>query len=96
METFWNQTQASPRNASNRTVGEVAFVLPKNYGWGMRNPNDRIWGFWGPDDLSPIIWDNMNKLIEKYGLKLDIIYDDPRFNFEEKYSKIYFWNSTIN
>jgi hypothetical protein len=38
----------------------------------------------------------MNKLIEKYGLKLDIIYDDPKFNFEEKYAKVYFWNSTIN
>ena len=95
MQTFWNQTQTSPRNASNTAVGEVAFVLPKNYGWGMRNLNDRIWGFWSPDDLSPIIWDNMDKLIEKYGLKLDIIYDDPRINFEEKYSKIYFWNSTI-
>ena len=95
MQTFWNQTQASPRNASNTAVGEVAFVLPKNYGWGMRTPNDRIWGFWSPDDLSPIIWDNMDKLITKYGLKLDIIYDDPHFNFEEKYSKIYFWNSTI-
>jgi hypothetical protein len=96
MEMFWNQIHASPRSASGKIVGQVAFVLPKNYGWGMRNPNDKIWGFWGPDDLSPLIWDNMNKLITKYGLKLDIIYDDPRFNFEEKYSKIYFWNSTIN
>jgi len=96
MQTFWNQTHASPRSASEKIVGQVAFVLPKDYGWGMRNPNDKIWGFWGPDALSPLIWDSMNKLITKYGLKLDIIYDDPQFNFEEKYSKIYFWNSTIN
>jgi hypothetical protein len=94
MEMFWNQIHASPRSASGKIVGQVAFVLPKNYGWGMRNPNDKIWGFWPPDDLSPLIWDNMNKLITKYGLKLDVIYDDPQFNFEEKYSKIYFWNST--
>ncbi len=96
MQTFWNQIHDSPRSASGKTVGQVAFVLPKNYGWGMRNPNDRIWGFWGPDDLSPLIWENMNKLITKYGLKLDIIYDDPHFNFKEKYLRIYFWNSTIN
>ncbi len=24
-------------------------VLPQNYGWGMRNPNDTIWGFWLTD-----------------------------------------------
>ena len=29
-------------------------------------------------------------------LKLDIIYDDPQFNYEEKYSQIYYWNSTIS
>jgi hypothetical protein len=96
METFWNQIHASPISGSEKTVGQVAFVLPKDYGWGMRNPNDRIWGFWGPDNSSLLIWDNMNKLIMKYGLKLDIIYDDPRFDFEEKYNKIYFWNSTVD
>jgi hypothetical protein len=95
METFWNQTHASPRSASEKTAGEVAFVLPEDYGWGMRNQDDKIWGFWPPDNLSPLIWDNMNKLIKKYGLKLDIIYDDPRFDFKEKYSQIYYWNSTI-
>jgi hypothetical protein len=95
METFWNHIHASPRSASEKTVGQVAFVLPKDYGWGMRNPDDKVWGFWGPDALSPLIWDNMNKLIAKYGLKLDMIYDDLRFNFKEKYSQIYYWNSTI-
>jgi hypothetical protein len=38
----------------------------------------------------------MKKLINIYGLKLDIIFDDPQFNYKEKYSEIYFWNSTIN
>lgn len=37
----------------------------------------------------------MNKLIEKYGLELDIVYDDDRFNVGEKYFKVYFWNATI-
>lgn len=96
MERFWNQIHAFPGSVLEKVEGQVAFVLPKDYGWGMRNPDDKIWGFWFPDDLSPLIWENMNKLIEKYGLKLDIIYDDPQFNFVEKYSKIYFWNSTID
>jgi hypothetical protein len=74
----------------------VAFVLPKDYGWGMRRLEDRIWGLWGPDELSQQIWDNMNKLIDMYGLRLDIIYNDTSFDFTEKYSEIYYWNSQIS
>ncbi len=96
MKEFWNWIHALPRSPSVKVEGQVAFVLPKDYGWGMRNPDDKIWGFWHPDGLTPQIWDNMNKLSKKFGFKLDIIYDDPRFDYEEKYSEIYFWNSTIN
>ena len=42
-----------------------------------RNINDKIWGFWGPDDKSPLIWNNTQTLLTKYGLRLDIIYEDP-------------------
>jgi len=62
----------------------------------MQSPDDNIWDVWHPDDKAPLIWDNMNKLIEKYGLKLDIIYDDLQFNLEEKYSQIIYCNSTIS
>jgi len=97
METFWDMTRSQQQGSLEKVEAEVAFVLPKDYGWGMRRLEDKIWKpEWGPDDQSPLIWENMNKLIERYGLKLDIIYDDPQFNYEEKYSQIYYWNSTIN
>jgi hypothetical protein len=97
METFWDMTRSQQQNSVEKVEAEVAFVLPKDYGWGMRRLEDKIWKpEWGPDDKSPLIWENMNKLIERYGLKLDIIYDDPQFNYEEKYSQIYYWNNTIN
>jgi len=35
----------------------------------------------------------MNQLINEYGLRLDIIYNDATFTFEEKYTKIYYWNT---
>jgi hypothetical protein len=94
MRQFWKHTHLYPKD-HGEIKGEVVFVLPKDYGWGMRNPNDLIWGLWSADNRSSVIWENMNKLIEKYGLQLDIVYDDPRFNLE-KYSKVYFWNVTIN
>jgi hypothetical protein len=97
METFWDMTRSPQQNSLEKVEAETAFVLPKDYGWGMRRLDDNIWfPEWGPDNKSPLIWENMNKLIERYGLKLDIIYDDPRFGFEEKYSNIYFWSDLID
>jgi hypothetical protein len=93
LEKFWNQVliKSTPNSAS----AEAALVLPKDYGWGMRSLHDKIWGFWGPDDKSPIIWNNTQTLLNKYGLRLDIIYDDPAFPIQRNYSKVYFWNQTI-
>ena len=63
---------------------EVAFVLPKDYGFGLRRVDDRIWGFWGPDDKSPIIWNNLNKLLGQYGSRLDLVYDDPAYPLKKE------------
>ncbi len=93
LEKFWNQvvTKQTPNSAH----AEAVLVLPNDYGWGMRNVNDKIWGFWGPDDKSPLIWNNTQTLLNKYGLRLDIIYEDPAFPVEGNYSKVYYWNQTI-
>lgn len=95
MERFWNRIHAFPENMLGKVKGEVAFVLPKDYGWGMRWLDDSIWGLWPADSSSPVIWEKMTKLIERYGLRLDILYDDPRFSFDE-YSEVYYWDSDID
>ena len=95
IQDFWRYIHDNP-DQHGATVGQVAFVLPKDYGWGMRYPEDNIWGLWPADEKAPLIWENINKLITQYEFELDIIYDDPTFNYEEKYSTIYFWNATIN
>src|SRR4030042_4890598 len=99
MRQFWDHVHNYPQGTSGKIGGEVAFVLPKDYGWGTRRTQERIedniWGFWPEDAQVQLIGENMHKLLSKYGLALDIIYDDPQFNYEEKYSQIYFWNSTI-
>ncbi len=95
LQNFWNQvvTKTSP----NSIHAEAAFVLPKDYGFGLRRVDDRIWGFWGPDNKSPIIWNATQILLSRYGLKLDIVYDDPAFPVAAgNYGKIYYWNQTIN
>ena len=94
LEKFWKTTIASKSGAED-SGPDVALVLPKNYGWGMRRPDDRIWGIWGPDDKSAQIWEISRRLISEYGLRLDIVYDDPTFPTVGKYNQVYYWNDTI-
>lgn len=96
MKDFWSQIHSSPRNLGSNVKGQVALVLPKNYGWGMRTPEDKIWGLWSADNSSAVVWDKMTVLIDKYGTRLDIVYDDASFSFQQNYSEIYYWNSTTN
>jgi hypothetical protein len=93
MQQFWNFMQHHPEEYE-KTEAQAALVLPENYGWAMRNPDDRIWGYWGPDEKSQQIWDLSQQLLDQYGLALDIVYDDPDFPIAEMYQEIYYWNYT--
>jgi hypothetical protein len=93
LEKLWREIEQNPRKTSE-TQAEAVFVLPKNYGWGMRHPEDWIWGFWGPDEKSQQIWENSRRLLEQYGTSLDIVYDDLEFPVTDKYQLIYYWNQT--
>jgi hypothetical protein len=95
MKTFSDYVKTHPRDKYGETKGSVALVLPADYGWGARRPDEGLWGIWSPDDKTPLIWQNMNKLSDKYGLSLDIVFDDARFSVTGKYSTVYFWNATI-
>jgi hypothetical protein len=93
MKDFWDQiaTKQNPTDAN----AEAALVLPKDYGSGLRSPTDRIWGIWPADAKAPIIGENMQKLLAQYGLKLDIVYDDPAYPLQGNYSRVYLWNETL-
>ena len=96
LERFWKDVMTIPKRIiPDFSEAEAALVLPRNYGWGMRNPEDRIWGFWGSDEKSPQIWELSCNLLSQYGIHLDIVYDDPAFPVTGKYPRIYYWNQTI-
>lgn len=95
MEQFWNFIN-SPSDDFSIIEGVVVYILPNYYGWPMRNPADKIWGIWDADEKSELIWDNLIWLERRYGLELDIIYDDPRFDIKSNYQYIIPWNSTLN
>jgi hypothetical protein len=93
LQQFWNiiVTKTAPTSAH----AQATLVLPKDYGFGLRREDDKIWGFWGPDSLSQPIWNSTQKLLARYGLGLDIVYDDPAYPLMGNYSRVYLWNQTI-
>ena len=95
LEQFWKNVVASKgQTIPDYRKADVALVLPRNYGWGMRSIDDKIWGMWGPDDKSPQVWAISRKLLSKYGLRLDIVYDDAAFPVAGKYNQVYYWNDS--
>jgi hypothetical protein len=95
LSVFWHYVQNNPRN-SFLVSDRVAYVLPKDYAYGFRGPNDKIWGFWEADAFSDQLCQKLGSLIEEYGFRLDVIYDDGLENNGTcGYSKLIFWNGTV-
>jgi hypothetical protein len=94
LKRFWAYVKEKPRQ-NTQASDRVAYVLPKDYGYGFRGPNDKIWGFWEADNLTSKVCANLNYLLTKYDKKLDIIYD---YNLNpgntKGYSKLFYWNDS--
>jgi len=91
LEKFWNDV-VMPKKMQDSVKTETVLVLPKNYGWGMRHPQDRIW-YWGPDEQSPQIWELSRNLLSQYGRDLDMVYADLAFPVTDHYTQIFQWNA---
>ncbi len=92
LEHFWTDVAQNDGVVHGGVSAEAVLVLPKDYGWGMRSPEDNIWGLWNADDTSRQIWIQLQNKLEQYGLKLDIVFDDPIYDVTKKYNQIYYWN----
>jgi hypothetical protein len=92
MERFWLYTKDNPR-PSDLLAGRVAFVLPKDWAYGFRGPDDKIWGLWETDELVSSISETLGALLNEYGSKLDVIYDDG-LELDSTYKEYFFWNGT--
>lgn len=95
IDQFRNFVSKNPQNKTSN-LEKLAYVLPENYGWGLRSPKDTIWGIWEADEKSPIIWSDLHTLIEKYRYDFDIVYDSPwtRLFAKEHYDTLVWWNGT--
>ncbi|MCZ2807753.1 MAG: hypothetical protein O2V44_00200 [Candidatus Bathyarchaeota archaeon] len=95
LKRFWKYIQDNPRK-SVALSDRVAYVLPKDYAYGFRGPNDKIWGLWEADAFSYELCMNLSSLMEQHGTNLDIIFDDGiNPNNANVYNRFVFWNGTV-
>ena len=94
LRQFWQYVKEHPRT-DNKVENRIAYVLPKDYGNGFRGPNDWIWGLFSPDENSSEIWNDVNMWVEENKPLIDVIYEDTLQNGKFNYSRLIFWNGTI-
>ena len=94
LQQFWEYTRANPRKI-NQSGDRVVYVLPKDFAYGFRGPDDKIWGLWEANDFSFEISTDLGGLLEEYGNNLDIVYNDG-IEIDKTYGKYIFWNGTIS
>jgi hypothetical protein len=94
LKQFWKYVKSNPR-PNNPVTERVAYVLPPGFGYGFRGPDDWIWGLWKNSTLSNQIWTDVNTYSQQYDQKFDVIYaSSPDFD-NWAYSKIIYWNGTV-
>ena len=96
LERFWNYSLSHPEEFGTRRA-KVAYVLPRDYGFGFRRVDDTIWGLFGSDSQSDKAWIDVNRLVDLYGFGWDVIYDEPTVAdaAQRRYERLIFWNETI-
>jgi hypothetical protein len=100
MQRFWNYAVDNPRSETDPAT--VAYVVPADYGFGFRGPDDTVWGLFAADALSSQIWNDIglnstSSLIAQYGKGLDIVCLTLTDGLQARliYDKLIFWNGTV-
>jgi hypothetical protein len=92
MQRFWNYAQTNQPKTAPKSL-RTAYVLPDAWGFGFRWPTDHIWGVWEADEFAPNITKSVGTLLDIYGDKLDIIYDDGQIAGTNGYRELIYWNA---
>ncbi len=93
LQRFWNDI--TTKQYADLSSPQAALVLPKNFGWGLRDPDDTVWGFWLTDNRTNQVAVVTAMCIYYYGVNLDIVYEDSDYPLSNvEYQKVYYWNAT--
>ncbi|MDR0492081.1 MAG: hypothetical protein LBH74_00345 [Nitrososphaerota archaeon] len=89
MKTFWKDVVKNPKVIQGSIKADTLMIFPKDYGWGTRWAEDKIWGIFKADHQTQQLWMLMQTVLEEHGLTTDIIYDDTNYPPATMYQNIY-------
>jgi hypothetical protein len=97
LQQFWGSTLHSDPASFGSYPAQVAYVIPRDYGFGFRYASDHIWGLFPSDQQSAKIYSDVQALTDRYGAGLDILYDEPEVTAQllGNYSHVFYWNQSI-
>jgi hypothetical protein len=96
LQKFWVKLNTDPDSFGSNQP-QIAYVVPKDYGFGFRTADDKIWGLFSNDSFSAKIYNDVQTLTNRYSTHLDILYDEPEVIVPllSNYSRVLYWNQTI-
>jgi hypothetical protein len=84
------------RKNFNQIQGSIkvdsVMILPKNYGYGARWMEDKVWGIFKADDQTKQIWNRIQTSLNMHGLEINNIYFDSNFPLPIQYQNVYSYN----
>jgi parallel beta-helix repeat protein len=92
LQNFWSYTQHNP-DKQGSLKADTALVLPQDYAFGFRSPNDSVWRYRQADNWTRKMYNDVTILLNQYDSGLDIVYSDQGFqnSIQSKYSKVLRW-----
>jgi hypothetical protein len=96
LKNFWGNITSNPQNFNSKQA-QVAYILPRDYGFGFRRADDSIWGLFSNDSLSSKIYFDIENLTNRWGSQVDILYNEPEIiePILHHYTQVFYWNQTI-
>lgn len=89
LASFWRDVVDNSSVAQGSIKADSVLVLPRNYGWGMRWENDRIWGIFNANETTQRLWSLKQSVLVDNDLKIDIVYENSDFSYTTKYQDVY-------
>ena len=101
IKEFWQYAHDHPRTSA-QPGDRSSYVLPLDFGYSFRSPNDTVWGLWnanwnGSASLTFVADVSMCVVtfIQMFGSNLDIIYPDTNGTVGSLgYQNVIYWNDT--
>ena len=88
LQRFWTDEVNNANVTRGQVKADAAFVLPNDFGSGLRRQDDIVWGLWTPTQEQQQVWLQLQNAFATHGQKLDVIYSDPTHPVTGQYATL--------